>query len=43
MLLKFGMGVEMKINRRAVYEKYDGHCAYCGRAMEFGKMQVDHY
>ena len=33
----------MKINRRAVYEKYDGHCAYCGRAMEFGKMQVDHY
>ena len=34
--------VEMKIDRRAVYDKYDGHCAYCGEKIEFKKMQVDH-
>ncbi len=33
----------MKINRQAVYEKYGGHCAYCGRKIEFRKFQVDHY
>ena len=33
----------MKINRQAVYEKYDGHCAYCGCEIEFKKFQVDHY
>ncbi len=33
----------MKINRQAVYEKYDGRCAYCGREIEFKKFQVDHY
>lgn len=28
--------------RDAVYQKYDGHCAYCGRVIERGRMQVDH-
>ena len=28
--------------RQAVYEKYGGHCAYCGRAIAFRDMQVDH-
>ncbi len=25
-----------------VYNKYDGHCAYCGKAIEYKDMQVDH-
>ena len=29
--------------RERVYKKYDGHCAYCGRAIEYKGMQVDHY
>lgn len=29
--------------RQQVYEKYGGHCAYCGCELEFGKMQVDHF
>ncbi len=28
--------------RKAVYEKYDGHCAYCGCELELKDMQVDH-
>lgn len=28
--------------RKKVYEKYNGHCAYCGCEMELGEMQVDH-
>jgi CRISPR/Cas system Type II protein with McrA/HNH and RuvC-like nuclease domain len=32
----------MKINRRAVYEKTGGCCAYCGTRLEFKRMQVDH-
>lgn len=31
-----------KIDRQAVYEKYDGHCAYCGKKIPFKAMQVDH-
>ncbi|MBV7531306.1 HNH endonuclease [Chitinophaga sp. sic0106] len=31
-----------KINRQAIFEKYDGHCAYCGREMVIADMQVDH-
>ena len=30
----------MLIDRKAVYDKYNGHCAYCG--CELKKMQVDH-
>lgn len=32
-----------KVDRNAVYRKYDGHCAYCGRFITFKQMQVDHY
>jgi 5-methylcytosine-specific restriction endonuclease McrA len=28
--------------RQIVYEKYDGHCAYCGIKMKIKEMQVDH-
>lgn len=28
--------------RRAVYEKYGGRCAYCGKQIEYSEMQVDH-
>lgn len=33
----------MKIDRMAVYQKFDGHCSYCGEAIEFRRMQVDHF
>ncbi len=29
--------------RQAVYVKYDGRCAYCGRSIEYKDMQVDHF
>lgn len=32
----------MKINRQRVYDKYDGHCAYCGTEITLKQMQVDH-
>lgn len=28
--------------RRAVYEKMGGHCAYCGCDLRYEEMQVDH-
>lgn len=28
--------------REAVYAKYDGHCAYCGKKIEYKDMQIDH-
>lgn len=28
--------------REQVYEKYNGHCAYCGCELEYKDMQVDH-
>ncbi|WP_303814070.1 HNH endonuclease [Selenomonas ruminantium] len=28
--------------RQLIYEKYQGHCAYCGCPLEFKEMQVDH-
>lgn len=31
-----------KKDRLAVYEKYNGHCAYCGCKLELKDMQVDH-
>lgn len=31
-----------KIDRLAVYEKYHGHCGYCGREIAIKDMQVDH-
>lgn len=32
----------MKIDRQAVYNKYGGRCAYCGRKIEYKDMQIDH-
>jgi 5-methylcytosine-specific restriction endonuclease McrA len=32
----------MKINRTDIYNKYDGHCAYCGCEIDIKNMQVDH-
>ena len=32
-----------KKTRIAVYKKYDGHCAYCGRYIAYNDMQVDHF
>ena len=32
-----------KAKREAVYRKYDGHCAYCGREIAYRDMQVDHF
>lgn len=29
--------------RKQVYEKYDGHCAYCGCEITMKDMQVDHF
>lgn len=29
--------------REAVYQKYGGRCAYCGRPIEYKDMQVDHF
>ena len=31
-----------KDERMAVYEKTNGHCAYCGCELEYKDMQVDH-
>ena len=28
--------------REAVYQKYNGRCAYCGREITYKEMQVDH-
>ena len=33
----------MRVDRLSVYNKYGGHCAYCGRHIEFKDMQVDHF
>lgn len=31
-----------KTERTTVYEKYNKHCAYCGKEIEIKDMQVDH-
>jgi hypothetical protein len=31
-----------KQTRQAVYNKFGGHCAYCGNEIEIKDMQVDH-
>jgi len=28
--------------REKVYNKYEGHCAYCGKEIEYKDMEVDH-
>ena len=32
----------MKINRQAVFDKFQGHCAYCGCDITMKNFQVDH-
>lgn len=32
----------MKIDRQKVFEKYNGHCAYCGCELTMRNFQVDH-
>lgn len=34
--------MEKKEIRIQVYNKYQGHCAYCGEEIEYKNMQVDH-
>ena len=29
-------------HRRTVYDKYEGHCAYCGKEIALEEMQIDH-
>lgn len=31
-----------KAERMQTYNKYGGHCAYCGKKIEYKDMQVDH-
>ena len=31
-----------RAERETVYNKYDGHCAYCGREIPFKGFNVDH-
>lgn len=28
--------------RKLIYKKFNGHCAYCGKEIEYKDMQVDH-
>lgn len=32
----------MKIDRNCVYNRYNGHCAYCGKSITLSTMQIDH-
>ena len=36
------MGIKKPV-REAVYRKYGGRCAYCGREIAYRDMQVDHF
>ncbi len=29
---------QLKINRKLVYDKYDGHCAYCGEKINYEEL-----
>lgn len=31
-----------KGKRQKIYEKYNGHCAYCGQVISLKEMQIDH-
>ena len=37
-----GKEFNMKIDRKAVWQKYGGRCAYCGCEITIKEMQVDH-
>ena len=40
-MIYFRKGI-MKIDRLAVYNRYSGHCAYCGKLITLSTMQIDH-
>ena len=41
--MKYGERKQIsKSVRKRVYEKYNGHCAYCGKEINYKDMQVDH-
>lgn len=31
-----------KAERMQIHQKFNGHCAYCGKSIEYKDMQVDH-
>lgn len=31
-----------KAKRKAVYDKYGGHCAYCGKQLSMKELTIDH-
>jgi hypothetical protein len=33
----------VKIDRETVYQRYKGHCAYCGMSITIKQMQIDHF
>jgi len=33
----------MKIDRKKIHNKFNSHCAYCGREITIRQMQIDHY
>lgn len=34
--------MKSNMNRRDIYNRFDGHCAYCGKKIEFDDMTIDH-
>ena len=32
----------IKAKRIKIYNKFNGHCAYCGKKIKYSQMQVDH-
>ena len=32
----------MKVDRQKIHQKYNGHCAYCGKEITVKEMQIDH-
>ena len=41
-LIKKTIMRQTKINRQEVYQKYNGHCAYCGQLITIKAMHIDH-
>ena len=41
-MLKYDKEANTKKIREQVYQKYNGHCAYCGCELDYKDMQVDH-
>ena len=37
------MNQKNKQDRRIIFDKFNGHCAYCGCELQLEKFQVDHF